>query len=349
MTKAVKIKNTYIGGGNPVTVQSMTNTPTYDVEATVAQIGELEAAGCDIVRITVPDERSARCVRAIADRVKIPLVADIHFDYRLAISAIEGGVDKIRINPGNIGSDERVRAVADCARAHGVPVRVGVNGGSLGKEIRSRYGNGAEALVVSALENVRILEKHNFEDIVISVKSSDPKTVVEAYRKLSVACDYPLHLGVTEAGIGDDAVYKSVAAMGSLLLDGIGDTVRISITGNPVEEVKAGLKLLRAVGLRRDVAEIISCPTCGRCCFDLEARVREVKEKLKDFRHPIKVAVMGCIVNGPGEAGDADFGLAGGKDFSVLFRGGKETGRVPNETAADALIKMIVSEYGNRA
>ena len=346
MTKRVRIKDLYIGGGAPITVQSMTTTPTHDVEATLCEMSALRDAGCDIVRVTVPDKRSAHAMRAIVDGAGMPVVADVHFDYKLAVSSIESGVHKIRFNPGNIGDDTRVKYLVDCAKSHSVPIRIGVNGGSLRADIRERYGVTAEGLVESAMEHVRLLERFGFYDTVISVKSSSPLTTVKAYRRLAEICDYPLHLGVTEAGVGEDAIYKSVSALGSLLLDGIGDTIRISVTGSPVREVEAARKLLRAVGIDRDYVEIVSCPTCGRCMVDLERIATEVRERLNDVRRPLKVAVMGCIVNGPGEAMDADYGVAGGKDQSLLFVKGKEYKRIPNDRIVDELTALVRGSNG---
>lgn len=341
MTKAVKIGNIYIGGGAPVSIQSMTNTDTADVEKTVRQIKSLKSVGCDIVRMTVNTEESANAVRKIVDSVDMPLVADIHFDYRLAIKAIEGGISKIRFNPGNIGDDSKVQLIADCAKAHGVPIRVGVNGGSIEKELLDKYGRNSEALVKSALKHVRLLEKAGFYDTVISVKSSSTKTTVDAYRMLAKEVEYPLHVGVTEAGIDDEGIFKSVAGIGSLLIDGIGDTVRVSLTGAPEKEVEVARKLLRAVGIDKDYVEVVSCPTCGRCKVDLETIVKEVKDKTKDIRKPLKIAIMGCVVNGIGEAGDSDFGIAGGEGRSVLFEKGQAVKTVDNSDIVSELFSLL--------
>ena len=346
MTKKLKVGNLYIGGGERVTVQSMTNTPTCDVEKTVEQIKRLEVAGCDIVRVTVNTEKASMAIRDIVDKSSVPIVADIHFDYKLALKSIENGVSKLRFNPGNIGDFKNVKLIADCAKTHGVPIRVGVNGGSLEKDILEKYGRTPKALVESALRHVKLLEDANFYDTVISVKASSPKSTVDAYRLLSKECDYPLHVGVTEAGSDDEGIYKSVSAMGSLLLDGIGDTIRVSLTGDPVKEVEVGKKLLRAVGLDKDYVEVVSCPTCGRCALDLESIVKEIKTKTAHIKKPLKVAVMGCVVNGLGEAGDSDFGIAGGQDKSVLFIKGQVVKSIPNDTIVTELLKLC-GEFTN--
>lgn len=341
MTKGVKVGNIYIGGGAPVSIQSMTNTDTADVEKTVAQITSLKSVGCDIVRMTVNTETSALAVKKIVDKVNIPLVADVHFDYKLALKAIEGGIAKIRFNPGNIGDDDKVKLIADCAKAHGVPIRVGVNGGSIEKEFLNEYGRTSQALVKSALKHVKLLEKVGFYDTVISVKSSSTKTTVDAYRILAKEVDYPLHVGVTEAGIDDEGIYKSVAGIGSLLIDGIGDTVRVSLTGAPEKEVEVARKLLRAVGVDKNYVEVVSCPTCGRCKVDLETIVKEVKDKTKDIKKPLKIAIMGCVVNGIGEAGDSDFGIAGGEEKSVLFEKGQVIKTVDNSKIVVELLALL--------
>ncbi len=328
-----------IGGGAPITIQSMTNTDTADVNATVEQILRLERAGCEIVRSSVYNEDCVKAIPQIRERIHIPLVADIHFDYRLAIGAIEQGVDKLRFNPGNIGGEDRVRLLTDCAKAHGVPLRIGVNGGSLEKELLHKYGGPTpEALVESALAHAAILEKQHFYDSVISIKSSSVKDTVEAYRLISARCDYPLHIGVTEAGGGEMALVKSAAAMGALLVDGIGDTMRISMTGDPVQEIHAAKAILKAVGIRREGIEIISCPTCGRTCTDLSAAVERVEKALPNDKGYLKVAVMGCVVNGPGEAREADIGIAFGKGGCALFKKGEHFKTIPLEGAVDALI-----------
>lgn len=344
-TRAVRVGNVLIGGGAPVSVQSMTNTRTADVEATAAQIARLEEAGCEIVRFAVLDEADANAIAALKARAKVPLVADIHFDHRLAVLAMENGVDKLRINPGNIGAYERVALVADCAQSHHVPIRIGVNGGSLEKELLKRYGAATpEALVESALSHVRLLERAGFcENIVISVKSSFVRNTVDAYRLLASRCDYPLHVGVTEAGGGEMAVIKSAAGIGALLLEGIGETIRVSLTGDPVREVEAGIALLRALGLRREGVEVISCPTCGRC-YHTEAQnalAARVNSAFARQRRYLRVAVMGCAVNGPGEAREADVGIAYGKENAVLFERGEITASGGISEMEEALIARI--------
>lgn len=346
MTKKIKIGNLYIGGGERVLVQSMTNTPTDDTQKTIAQIKKLEAVSCDVVRITVNTEKASNAVRDIVDNSNVPIVADIHFDYKLALKSIENGVAKLRFNPGNIGDFNNVKLIADCAKSHGVPIRVGVNGGSLEKDILEKFGRTPQALVESALRHVKLLEKASFYDTVISVKASSPKITVDAYRLLSQSCDYPLHIGVTEAGSDDEGIYKSVSAMGSLLLDGIGDTIRVSLTGDPTKEVEVGKKLLRAVGLDKDFVEVISCPTCGRCFLDLESIVRQVKDRTAKLNKSLKIAIMGCVVNGLGEAGDSDFGIAGGQDKSALFVNGKIVKMISNDDIIDELVRLA-GEYTN--
>lgn len=340
MTKQIKVGNIYIGGGAPVSIQSMTNTKTCDVESTVSQILALKKAGCSIVRFTVNTKEAAGAVKDIVNQVDVPLVADIHYDYKLAIESIENGISKIRFNPGNIGDMQNVRLISDCAKAYNVPIRVGVNSGSIEKDLQEKYGRTPKALVESALRHVSILENVGFYNTVISVKASSPKATVEAYRLLSECCDYPLHIGVTEAGYGEDGVYKSVAALGSLLLDGIGDTVRVSLTGDPIKEVEVAKKLLQAVGIDKNHVEIVSCPTCGRCSLDLESIVKEIREKTKNVVKPLKIAVMGCVVNGIGEAGDCDFGVAGGVDKSALFVGGRIVKNVKNDEIVSELLKL---------
>ena len=341
-SKTVMVGNMAIGGGAPVTVQSMLNTPAHDIAASVEQARRLQAAGCDLLRAAVPDKEAVPLIAALKEAVTIPIVADIHFDYRLAIEAVAAGVDKIRINPGNIGDEGRVKAVADACRARRVPIRVGVNAGSLEKEILAKYGRPtAEAMRDSALYHVSLLEKWDFEDIVLSIKSSDVPTMVQAYRLTAEACDYPLHVGVTEAGTQRMGLIKSAAGIGSLLLDGIGDTIRVSLTADPVREVEAGIDLLRAVGLRRDGPMLVSCPTCGRTSVDLIRMAGEVEERLKTVQKSITVAVMGCVVNGPGEAREADVGLAGGNGRAAIFRKGKVVRTVDESVAVDELMKEI--------
>ncbi|MBQ1685016.1 MAG: flavodoxin-dependent (E)-4-hydroxy-3-methylbut-2-enyl-diphosphate synthase [Clostridia bacterium] len=313
-----------VGGGAPVTIQSMTNTDTRDWQATVNQILALESAGCEIVRSTVFDARCLEALPEIIKRVHIPLVADIHFDYRLAIGAIEAGVAKVRINPGNIGSEKGVAELAACAKANGIPIRIGVNGGSLEKDLLYKYGVCAEAMVESGIRHAEMLEKYGFSDIVMSLKASEAKTTVEAYRMASEKLPYPLHLGVTEAGMGEAALLKSAIGIGSLLMDGIGDTIRVSMTGDVVQEVVAAKKILSAAGIRRDDVQIVSCPTCGRTRVDLAKIVERVQSELTGKgAKPLKVAVMGCAVNGPGEAREADIGIAFGTVNAAVFRGGE--------------------------
>jgi len=344
MKKQINVGNVLIGGGAPVVIQSMTNTPTHDVEATVAQIKALATAGCEVVRLAIPDEAAAKAIPAIKEQSPLPLVADIHFDYKLALAAVEGGINKIRINPGNIGGMDRVKMVADACKANGVPIRVGVNGGSLEKEILAKYGGPTpEALVESALGHVAMLEKCHFEEICISLKSSSVPTTVKAYELINAKSDYPLHLGVTEAGTLRMGTIKSAVGIGGLLARGIGDTFRVTLTADPVEEIAAAKDILRAVGLRKDGPELISCPTCGRTKIDLIPMAKKVEELLKSVDKPITVAVMGCVVNGPGEARHADVGLAGGNGEGVLFRKGEIVRKVPENELIDALMELIDS------
>ena len=324
MTREVRVGDVKIGGNNPISVQSMTNTDTRDVEKTVAQIKRLEEVGCDIVRVAVVDMDAAKSISKIKEQVNIPIIADIHFDYRLALEAIEQGVDGIRINPGNIGSIERVKAVVEKCKERDLKIRIGVNGGSLEKELLKKYGSPtAEALVESAMGHIKILEDLDFHNIVISLKSSDIYTAVEAYELMSQKVDYPLHIGITEAGGVRAGTIKSSIGIGSLLLKGIGDTMRISLTGDPVEEVKVGKDILRSLNLLNDKIKIVSCPTCGRCNIDLINIANEVENKIQDLDKNMTVAIMGCVVNGPGEAREADIGIAGGKGQGILFKKGK--------------------------
>ena len=342
MTRRIQVGAVPVGGGAPVSIQSMCNTATEDVEATVQQIRRLEQAGCDIARVAVPTEEAARAIPAIKRGIRIPLVADIHFDYKLALLCIDGGVDKIRINPGNIGSKERVRAVADGCRERGIPIRVGVNGGSLEKDILRKYGGvTAEALAESALGHVHLLEDCGFGDICISVKCSRVPVNMAAYELLHERVDYPLHLGVTEAGTPEMGVLKSAIGIGGLLCRGIGDTLRVSLTADPVEEVTAAKKILQAAGIRRTEPDLIACPTCGRTQYDMLPIAREVERRLKDCHKPITVAVMGCVVNGPGEAAAADVGIAGGRGEGLLFAKGKILRKVPQELLVDELFREI--------
>lgn len=330
-----------VGGGAPISVQTMAKTDTRDVAATVAQIGELEHLGCDVIRVAVPDELAARELAGIRSRIGIPLVADIHFDYRLALQAIAAGVDGLRINPGNIGSQERVRAVVRAAAERRIPIRIGVNAGSLEPEVLERYGRTPAGLVESALSHVRLLEQEQFFDIKISVKASDVLLTIEAYRLLSEKVDYPLHLGVTEAGGPWAGTVKSAIGIGALLSEGIGDTIRVSLTGTPHEEIRAGKQILRSLGLRQGGIDLISCPTCGRCQVDLLEIARMVEEQLPETDESLTVAVMGCAVNGPGEAREADVGIAGGRGKGMLFKRGQLLRRVPEENLAEALIIEI--------
>ncbi len=325
-----------MGGGSPITVQTMTTTDTRDVEKTVEQIRLLETAGADIVRLAVPDMAAAESFARIKKQVSVPLVCDIHFDYRIALACIDGGADKIRINPGNIGEASRVRKVAEAAKSAGIPIRIGVNGGSLEKEMYEKYGNTPLAMVESAKYHASLLEKEGFSDIVISLKASDVQKTVEAYRLMAKTGDYPLHIGVTEAGTAYAGLIKSAAGIGSLLLDGIGDTIRVSLSAPPEEEVRAGIALLRAVG-KREGAELISCPTCGRCKIDLMPVAREMEAYLAKIDTPIRVAVMGCAVNGPGEAREAHVGIAGGDGKAVLFRHGEIIESIPAENILPVL------------
>lgn len=343
MSKQIHVGAVAVGGGAPVSIQSMCNTPTQDVERTVSQILRLEQAGCQIIRVAVPDMDAARAIGPIRRRIHIPLVADIHFDYRLALECVRQGVDKIRINPGNIGSPERVRMVADACRERGVPIRVGVNSGSVEKGLLEKYGLCAKSLCESALGHVKLLEDCGFEDICISVKASDVAMTVEANRLLSTLCDYPLHIGVTEAGTKERGILKSAAGIGALLLDGIGDTIRISLTDAPEEEAHAGGELLRALGLRSGV-QFVSCPSCGRTEYDLIGTAKAVETRLRDKPWNITVAVMGCVVNGPGEASHADYGIAGGKSEGVIFKHGEPVARVASDRLADALVELIERE-----
>ena len=342
MTRQINAGGVRIGGGAPVSIQSMLNTATTDVEGSLAQIAALKAAGCELARLAVPDQAAAKGFAAIAARSPLPLVADIHFDYRLAIAAAEGGAAKIRINPGNIGSAEKVRAVADACRDRGIPIRIGVNGGSLERELLQKYGGvTAQALVDSALGHVRLLNDCNFDDICISVKCSHVPVNMAAYRMLHEQTHYPLHLGVTEAGTPRLGVLKSAIGIGGLLCQGIGDTIRVSLTADPEEEVRAALDILSAAGLRKTGPDLISCPTCGRTRYDMIPIAREVERRLQGCTKPITVAVMGCVVNGPGEARAADVGIAGGDGEGLLFRHGEILRKVPQDKLVDALMDEI--------
>ena len=332
MKRTVKVGNVLMGGGT-VSVQSMTTVKTSDVEKSVAQILALEAAGCDVARVAVSDEADAYALRSVADGVHIPVVADVHFSAKLAVLAVENGANKLRINPGNIGGEREIALVADCVKAHGVPVRVGANTGSIEKHFLERYGRSAEALVGSALYNAEILETHGVHDIVLSVKASDVPLTVEAYTMLAERCGYPLHLGVTEAGTEEMGVVKSSIGIGSLLLKGIGDTIRVSLSADPVKEVYAAHDILRACGLEKDYVEVVSCPTCGRCRYDCIGLAERVNARVRTVRKKLKVAVMGCVVNGPGEAKGCDLGIAGGEEYCVIMQKGRENERVAKEDA----------------
>ena len=341
MTKQIMVGAVPVGGGAPVSIQSMCSTKTHDVEATVEQILRLEEAGCQIVRVAVPDMAAAKAVGAIRSRIHIPLVTDIHFDYKLALESVDQGADKIRLNPGNIGGD-RVKAVAEACRRRGVPIRIGVNGGSLERELRKKYGGAtAEALVDSAMGHVALLNKFDFDDICISVKCSSVPVTMAAYRLLSQRCSYPLHLGVTEAGTPSMGVIKSAMGIGGLLCLGIGDTLRVTLTADPVEEIYAAKKILRAAGLRQDGPNLIACPTCGRTNIDLIPLAEEVERRLMDCTKPITVAVMGCAVNGPVEAAAADVGIAGGRGEGLIFRRGEILRKVPQERLVEELMAEI--------
>ena len=342
MSRQMNIGGVTIGGGAAVAIQSMCSTRTEDVAATVAQILRLEQAGCEIVRVAVPTMEAAQAIGQIKKAIHIPLVADIHFDYRLALQCAAEGVDKIRINPGNIGSQERVRAVAEACRLHHIPIRIGVNGGSLEKPLLEQYGGvTAQALVDSAMGHVRLLNDCGFDDICLSVKCSHVPTNMQAYTLLSRQTDYPLHLGVTEAGTPEMGVLKSAIGIGGLLCQGIGDTIRVSLTADPVEEVVAAKRILQAIDMRRSGPNLISCPTCGRTKYDMIPIAREVEQRLRDCTKPITVAVMGCAVNGPGEARNADVGIAGGDGEGLLFRKGEILYKVPQEYLVDALMAEI--------
>lgn len=340
-TRQVKVRDVLIGGGAPVSVQSMTNTDTADAEATLSQIRALAIAGADIVRVSVYNEACAQAVRALVDQSPVPLVADIHFDHRLAISALENGIHKLRINPGNIGPEKNVRLLADCLKAHHVPVRIGVNSGSVEKEILQKYaGPTPQGMVESALNHARLLEDCGFYDMVLSMKASNVPDTVAAYRLASRQCDYPLHLGVTEAGLPEQGRIKSAIGIGALLLDGIGDTIRVSLTGDPCLEPPAGIEILQDVGLRTNCVQYVSCPTCGRTCIDVGGIMRRVQQELSGVEIPFKVAVMGCVVNGPGEAREADIGICGGGHGAGLLI---KRGEAPRKVTGD-LAQILVEE-----
>ncbi len=340
-TRQIRLGHQNIGSEAQVSVQSMTNTQTQDVAATVGQILALENAGCEIVRVAIPDMEAALAVRQIKDQINIPLIADIHFDYRLALASAESGVDGLRINPGNIGEEKKIKAVVDCAKAHNLPIRVGVNAGSLEKAIEKRYGATPKAMVESALSNIRILENLGFYDIKVSLKASDVERTVEAYRGLAPLTDVPFHVGVTEAGGLYAGITKSAIGIGMLLSEGIGDTIRVSLTRDPVEEIRTGFEILRALGIRHRGPELISCPTCGRCKIDLFNIAEAVEKALLERKAQIKVAIMGCVVNGPGEAKEADIGIAGGDGQGILFKKGKVVRKIDQDCLVDQLLEEI--------
>lgn len=342
ISKKIKIGNTYIGGDAPVLVQSMLNVIASDIEGNVKQAKELAAAGCQVIRFAVPNMDAVRLIPTIKEAVDVPLVADIHFDYRLALESVAAGIDKVRINPGNIGSDDRVKAVADACRAKNVPIRIGVNSGSLEKHILAKYGSVTpQAMVESGMYHASLLEKFDFDDIIISMKSSNVINMIEAYELCVQQCNYPLHLGVTEAGTERMGIIKSSVGIGALLAKGIGDTIRVSLTDEPVKEVFAAYDILKAVGLKKDAPYLISCPTCGRTKVDLISLAKQVEERLRTCTKPIKVAVMGCAVNGPGEAKEADIGIAGGDGCGLIFKKGEIIRKVPEECLLEELMKEI--------
>lgn len=343
-TREVRLGNLIIGGNAPISVQSMTNTDTQDVAATVAQANDLEAVGCEVIRVAVPNMAAASVLGKIKAGISAPLVADIHFNHNLALKALEEGVDGLRINPGNIGDIENVRAVVEAAREKEVPIRIGVNAGSLEEDLLEKYGHATpEAMVESAMRHVKILEDINFHDIVISLKASDVPRTIAAYRLVSSIVDYPLHLGVTEAGTAFAGSIKSAVGLGILLAEGIGDTIRVSLTDDPVQEVRAGYEILKSLDLRTYGPTVISCPTCGRCKMDLVSIAREVEKRVAGIKEPLKIAVMGCIVNGPGEAREADIGIAGGKGKGILFKDGKQVRSIPESNLVEELIEEINS------
>ncbi|MBO5918859.1 MAG: flavodoxin-dependent (E)-4-hydroxy-3-methylbut-2-enyl-diphosphate synthase [Oscillospiraceae bacterium] len=342
MTKQIMVGTVPVGGGAPVSIQSMCNTRTDDVRATVEQIRRLCAAGCQIIRVAVPDMAAARAVGAIKEQIDIPLVVDIHFDYKLALEAVAAGADKVRINPGNIGGEDRVKAVADACRRRGIPIRIGVNGGSLEKSLLAKYGGVCpEAMVESAFGHIRLLNQFDFDDICVSLKSSSVPMTMQAYQLMRQRSDYPLHIGVTEAGTVRMGTLKSAVGIGGLLALGVGDTMRVSLSADPIEEVYAARDILKAAGVRKDGPELVSCPTCGRTRIDLIGLAAQVEQRLKQVEKPITVAVMGCVVNGPGEASAADCGIAGGQGEGLLFRKGEIIKKVPQEQLVDELFALI--------
>lgn len=341
-TKKIYVRGLEIGGGAPVSVQSMCNTKTWDVDSTVEQIKAMRAAGCDVVRVAIPDMRSAQAVDKIREQTDMPLVADIHFDYRLALAVAERGIDKIRINPGNIGGEENVKAVAEVCRRHNIPIRIGVNAGSLEKRLIGKYGHPCpEAMVESARGHVELLNRYDFDDICLSLKASSVPLSVASYRLASECFDYPLHLGITETGTEWNGTIQSAVGIGTLLNEGIGDTIRVSLTADPVREVSAGIAILKAAGARSGGVKFVSCPTCGRTEIDLISLATEVEKRVRSMPRDITVAVMGCVVNGPGEAREADYGIAGGRDKGIIFKKGRVLGTYPYERLCDALIELI--------
>lgn len=341
-TRQISIGGVKVGGGAPITVQSMTNTFTHEIGATVAQIHRLEAAGCELVRVAVPDAAAVEAISSIRKQISIPLIADIHFDYRLALGAVRAGADALRINPGNIGGAKKVKAVAKLARERGIAIRIGVNAGSLEKEILKRYGSATpEAMVESALRHIELLESFDFHDIKLSIKASDVARTVEAYRLAASKTDFPLHVGVTEAGTLVSGTVKSALGIGILLADGIGDTIRVSLTRDPVDEVRVGFQILKALKIRQRGPDIVSCPTCGRCEIDLVDVVERVESALITKTTPVQLAIMGCVVNGPGEAREADIGIAGGKGHGVLFKKGKVVRKVPEDRLVETILEEV--------
>ncbi|MBE6774160.1 MAG: flavodoxin-dependent (E)-4-hydroxy-3-methylbut-2-enyl-diphosphate synthase [Ruminococcaceae bacterium] len=342
ITRKVFVGDIAIGGDAPISVQSMLNTPASDIENSIKQAQALEAAGCDIIRAAVPNLEAVKLIEKLKESVKTPIVADIHFDYRIALACVDAGVDKIRINPGNIGSADRVKAVADACNSKNIPIRIGVNSGSVEASLLEKYGGPTpEAMAESAMKNVELLEACDFKNIVISIKSSDVKNTVDAYRTVAKMCDYPLHIGVTEAGTYKQGIIKSSMGIGSLLLDGIGDTIRVSLTADPVNEIYAGFDILKAAGLKNDCVQLVSCPTCGRTKIDLIGLADKVEQAVGNIRKPIKVAVMGCAVNGPGEAREADIGVAGGDGCGLIFKKGEIIKKVSEDKILEELLKEI--------
>ena len=341
LTKKINVGGTFVGGDAPVTVQSMCNTKTHDVEATVKQIKQFQAAGCDIVRLAIPDMAAAEAIDKIKEQVSIPVVADIHFDYKLALAVAERGIDKIRINPGNIGGEDRVKAVAEACKKHNIPIRIGVNAGSLEKRLIEKYGHPTpEAMVESARGHIELLNRYDFDDICLSMKSSSVPLTIAAYRLAAEEFKYPLHLGVTETGTAWNGTIQSAVGIGTVLSEGIGNTIRVSLTADPVEEVRTGIAILKALGMRKGI-KLVSCPTCGRTQIDLIGLAHEVEKRIENIDRDITVAVMGCVVNGPGEAREADYGIAGGRDSGILFKHGEVLGTYPYEQLCDALIELI--------